>query len=172
MIDSSFSFENAINEYGMQRFAMAIGFIIRKQFSKDKQIRLGQFMQFLREECDAMRIAGGYAAKFATSIFENECDYKGSLSEDTKFPIDYPDGPQQTLLQIRMALVDEVGRDSNLPGKFSCEVVNSLCILEIIQDKIVLNSKKFDNINKTEAKRLMRIGYNILGILFDRSITL
>lgn len=124
-----FSFPAAVRKYGLEQVAAAMTIIVRAKFSQNPLTRAGQVRQFLREEADAMRNAGGYPAQVAQELFDDVSDYAGAMGEDSEFPIDYPGGPQQILLQMTLEFMQQA-HDKNEAIKFRCEIVKNVALIE------------------------------------------
>lgn len=121
-----FSWARAMEEFGLTAIARTVATIVAAKFELHPLLRWMQVKQFLREEADAMAQAGGYPAQIAERLFENRSEYAGALQEKPEYPVDFPGGPQQTLLKMTLDFIREAGPGSDLPARFRCEVVETL----------------------------------------------
>lgn len=96
------------------------------------------------------------AQKFAKTLYDEPSSYLGAMNENPKYPIDYPGGPQHTLLKMVLSLKS----DPELMVKFCCAVVTRisifLTILMVANSNILgaeaIVNEKFPGINeKMEA---------------------
>lgn len=117
--------QQLIDEYGFNDAVLVVAKIVMDRFNKDSDAIWGEMQQFIREEADAMRLAGGEPARFARKLFDgNESAYRGALTEDAEYPIDYTNGPQQVFNNIAMQLVQ--AGDGELAAKLKCAVVEKI----------------------------------------------
>ena len=72
---------------------------------------------FLLEELDGARQGNEYAMGYAKNSGINPAEYVGAL-EASNSAVDSPNGPQQTLLRLAIALME----DRELAAKFKCDV--------------------------------------------------
>lgn len=165
--NQSFSFPKAVRKYGLEQFAAAMAIIVRAKFSLDPMTRFGQVRQFLREEADAMHAAGGYAAEFARTIFRDTSDYIGAMGEDTEYPIDYPGGPQQVLLQMTLEFMHQTS-DSIEAIKFRCAVVKNIALIENCALKNAVSPESIDQQTLLRIQKNVDAADDLLGILIKK----
>lgn len=108
-----------IDEYGLEAASIYLSIPVMAAFSKDPSRGIQERRQFLREEADAASRGDSSAKRFATTLFANPAEYRGAMVEEADYPIDGPDGPQQTLLKIILALRSE----PELMVKLRCAIV-------------------------------------------------
>ena len=126
-----------INEYGFEETADSFAQILYCVFNQNNKIRYHQLVQFLREEAEAASMGDSEAQKFAKTLYNEPSSYLGAMNENPKYPIDYPGGPQHTLLKMVLSLKS----DPELMVKFRCAVVTRISIFLTIL--MVANSNIF-----------------------------
>lgn len=145
-----------ISEYGFEETADSFAQILYCVFNQNNKIRYHQLVQFLREEAEAASMGDSEAQKFAKTLYDEPSSYLGAMNENPKYPIDYPGGPQHTLLKMVLSLKS----DPELMVKFRCAVVTRisifLTILMVANSNILgaeaIVNEKFPGINeKMEA---------------------
>lgn len=145
-----------ISEYGFEKTADSFAQILYCVFNQNNKIRYHQLVQFLREEAEAASMGDSEAQKFAKTLYDEPSSYLGAMNENPKYPIDYPGGPQHTLLKMVLSLKS----DPELMVKFRCAVVTRisifLTILMVANSNILgaeaIVNEKFPGINeKMEA---------------------
>lgn len=145
-----------ISEYGFEETADSFAQILYCVFNQNNKIRYHQLVQFLREEAEAASMGDSEAQKFAKTLYDEPSSYLGAMNENPKYPIDYPGGPQHTLLKMVLSLKS----DPELMVKFRCAVVTRISIFltilmlansNILGAEAIVN-EKFPGINeKMEA---------------------
>ena len=163
--NSNFSYVNAIKKYGTDKLAGALAQIVQAKFSQDPFIRQGQLMQFLREEADAMSQAGDYPAKVAQILFDDESQYRGAMAEDAEYPIDYPGGPQQTLLKMTLDFMKDIHMEGDEPAKLRCEIVKNIAEVEMVDFALNIIPNQIDAKRVKELKRKFEAADELLGRL-------
>lgn len=163
-----FSYVEALEKYGLEELAQIMAIIVRAKFSLDPETRMRQVMQFVREEGDAMIRAGGYPASFAREHLGDPETYIGAMDEDAEFSVDYPGGPQQTLLQMTFDFMREAGSETDVTARFRCAAVGIIADIELTALKMKVKPKSVDLDKAFDLKRRVDEADKILGELIKK----
>lgn len=113
-----------IEKLGFEDASIALySFVLSKFNTEDNLIFVAQLAQFVREEFDAASQGNDYSRSFVRNICSNSNWYKGAMGEESEYPIDGHEGPQQAILNIILPMINE---DAELAVKLRCHIVEMI----------------------------------------------